>query len=83
MEKTIDTTIDEYGDITTNCTVLPTKGAVVTEVLDFEYFIFLTNGEANPTMDTDAGADVDDVQKIINSLIMPSLHDYIVDRGMD
>lgn len=83
MEKTIDTTIDEYGDITTNCTVLPTKGAVVTEVLDFEYFIYLTNGEANPTMDTDADADVDDVQKIINSLIMPSLHDYIVDRGMD
>jgi len=68
------TTFDEVsGARETSCVNMPAIGTFVTEVFDIEYFLYL---------DDEGFDDQNTIQSIVDSYIVPELHDALVDIGM-
>lgn len=70
----LNTTFDEVsGARETSCINMPAIGTFVTEVFDIEYFLYL---------DDEGFDDENTIQSIVDSYIVPELHDALVDIGM-
>mmetsp|Transcript_7897 Transcript_7897/g.19394 ORF Transcript_7897/g.19394 Transcript_7897/m.19394 type:complete len:472 (-) Transcript_7897:250-1665(-) len=68
----ITTKLEDHYE--TSCTLLPEIGNFVTETLDIEYFLYLS--------DVEGSLDDADLQGIVDGSIEPRLHEALVDAGL-